>query len=44
MLRSADQIVELVDDVERATSSRQSRMDDDRKLMRLEAFNANTDV
>lgn len=44
MLRSADQIVELVDEVERATSSRQSRMDEDRRLMRLEAFNANTDV
>ena len=44
MRRSAEDITELVDEVERSTSARQSRMDDDRRLMRLDAFNSNTDV
>ena len=44
MRRSAEDITELVDEVERSTSARQSRMDDDRRLMRLDSFNSNTDV
>ena len=44
MRRSATQITDLVDEVERASLSRQERMDADRRLLMLEPFNANTDV
>ena len=44
MRRSAIQITDLVDEIERSTLSRQERMDSDRRLLRLEPFNANTDV
>ena len=44
MRRSATQITDLVDEVERSTLSRQERMDSDRRLLRLEPYNSNTDV
>ena len=44
MRRSAEQITDMVDEVEQSTVSRQTRMDSDRQLLRLDPFNSNTDV